>query len=185
VETPSTIEDDLEQVLREGEHGFFMRVLIEQLGPRMQAQILRHSRGFLQQADLDDIYSKSLVEIYKAISKPGFDSTRPLRLVNTIIECRTIDACRKRTRQKFNTNSDEFLGLLAERQSQKGVISAWFALSQNEQFRLMMVGNLSSNPFSKQLANDIRYHRTYESEPIARCDHSRCRSGTFQSTCAC
>ncbi len=139
METPSTIEDDLEQVLREGEHGFFMRVLIEQLGPRMQAQILRHSRGFLQQADLDEIYSKSLVEIYKAISKPGFDGTRPLRLVNTIIERRTIDACRKATRQKFSTNSDELLGLLAARQSQKGVISAWLALSQDDQDRLMMV----------------------------------------------
>lgn|GEM_PF-2800125 len=139
METPSTIEDDLETVLREGEHGFFMRVLVEQCGPMMQALILRHSRGFLQQAALEDIYSKALFEIYKAVLKPGFDCTRPLRLVNTIIERRTIDACRRATRQKFSTNSDELLGFLAERQSQTGVISSWLAFSQEEQDRLMMV----------------------------------------------
>lgn len=139
METPSTIEDDLEEVLREGEHRFFMRVLVEQYGPKMQALISHHSRGFLQQADREEIFSKCLVEIYRAILKPGFEINRPLRLVNTIIERRTIDACRKFTRMPFSTNSDELLNYLADRQSQNGLVNAWRALPQADQDRFMMV----------------------------------------------
>ena len=60
METPSTIEDDLEEVLREGEHRFVMRVLVEQYGPKMEALIRHHSRGFLQEADQEEIFPTAL-----------------------------------------------------------------------------------------------------------------------------
>lgn len=99
-------ENDLAELLPE-EPDEFLRFLHVEYGEQLIACIGKHSYDLLDIAELEDVYQKTLIQVWNKIRKPDFDCQAPLRIVFTIAKRRAIDARRRKTGRRRVVNETE------------------------------------------------------------------------------
>lgn len=137
MESQTTAEDDLEEVLKTGDYKFFIEVLVDGFGESLKRRIKFHSSGFLTIDERRDVFQKALIQIYKKIQEPTFDPIRPMAFVNRVVRFRTLDARRTKRRQKAKTNTDELLSAMATSSGMDGFVAVWRNMSPENQEAFM------------------------------------------------
>lgn len=104
-------EDDLEQAFKD-DPKFGLEVLDSYFREPLWRYMKSISRS-LSPHDLEDIYQSAIVELIRAVQKPSFDPTKPMRLVNKIVMERTVDFLRRRRVRKCQ-GLDDIVQFVAE-----------------------------------------------------------------------
>lgn len=113
METPnSVIEEDLDTAFREGPE-FGVQYLDSEHRGLIFRHIKRAGRGFLNPAELMDIYQETILGVIKKTSEPGFDPCRSLRMVFAIARNKAINALRARRKLRINEDYDAILNYVA------------------------------------------------------------------------
>jgi len=103
-------EEELEEAFRD-DPMFGLEVLHAEFRDRIARYIKKHGWD-LQPEEIKDLYQETLLEMVQEVRSPGFDPSRPLRLVQTIARRRTIDYLRRKG-HRANTNYDAILAYVA------------------------------------------------------------------------
>jgi DNA-directed RNA polymerase specialized sigma24 family protein len=109
---------------------------VEMLDLGFREQIIQHIKretwGELSPDELIEVYGKTLLAMWVAAGKEGFDPSCPLRLVNTIARNKGIDATRARRRSKLRTNKETFLDGVASCLKDTEASHKWLLLTPTE-----------------------------------------------------
>jgi len=110
-----TSEQELEEILDDGDIGFFFEILYEEYQAQIMRLINRASLYLLDESGLQDAFQQTLLELWQVLERGGFDNERPLRMVNRIARVRAKDALRKRLRlRKVGENEADLSDLLID-----------------------------------------------------------------------
>ncbi len=104
-------EAELEEAFREDPE-----VALELLDEEFRGRIARFIKSKvlgINAADLADLYQSTLLDFVRAVRRPGFDPSRPLRLVFHIAKSRAIDFLRRKRPYDFDADPEAILQLVA------------------------------------------------------------------------
>lgn len=104
-------EDDLEQAFKDDPQ-FGLEVLDSYFREPLWRYMKSISRS-LTPDDMEDIYQSTIVELIRAVRRPNFDPIRPMRLVNKVIQERTVDFLRRKRIRRCQ-NLDDIVAFVAE-----------------------------------------------------------------------
>lgn len=104
-------EDDLEQAFKDDPQ-FGLEVLDSYFREPLWRYMKSISRS-LTPDDLQDIYQSAIVELIRAVRRPNFDPIKPMRLVNKVIQEKTVDFLRRKRIRRCQ-NLDDVVSFVAE-----------------------------------------------------------------------
>ena len=90
-----TTEEELEELLRNGENVFFLECLYDDYSLQIIHIIAKWSYGRLDDNELRDVFQETIMKVWEKIEHGSFAPESPLRLVFTIAKRRAIDSARK------------------------------------------------------------------------------------------
>ena len=131
-----TSEEELEEILDDGDIGFFLEIMYEEYREQIVRLINRSSLGLLDASGLQDVFSITMVEVWKVLQREGADFHKPLRIVNRIANFRARDALRKRLRlRKIADNEAALSDLLIDDLKGTQLAYEWRLAGTEEQER--------------------------------------------------
>lgn len=107
------VEGELEYYLRE-DPDYALRHLYENYRLEITQHIKWVTWGMLRPEELKDAFQETMLALVQKVREPGFDPSRPLRMVKAIARNKALDILRERRRHRVNTNHDAILDALAE-----------------------------------------------------------------------
>ena len=114
--------DDLEQAFRDDP-----KLGLELLDASFREPIWRYIKAIcrsLSPEDTADVYQNALLELVRIVRQPGFDPTRPMRIVNKVVKERTVDFARRR-HKRLCYSLDQIVHLVAEDMRDTRIGSGW------------------------------------------------------------
>lgn len=90
-----TTEEELEELLRNGENAFFLECLYDDYSLQIIHIIAKWSYGRLDENELLDVFQETIIQVWEKLEQGSFAPESPLRLVFTIAKRRAIDSARK------------------------------------------------------------------------------------------
>lgn len=111
-----TSEQELREIINDGDIEFFFRVLYDEYQNQIVRLINRATFYRLDEPELLDVFQQTVVEIWQKLERGNFcNESSPLRLVNRIATCRAVDALRKKTGlERLACNATDIADLLID-----------------------------------------------------------------------
>ena len=153
-------EDDLELAFKDDPQ-FGLQILDAYFRERI-GQSIKSIRPSLTAEDVADVFQNVLVELIKIVRKPDFDPARPMRIVNKVVEEKTIDFWRRKTRRRHRS-LDSILPLIAQDLEDTKIGHAWNWMTDDEKlkFKQNLDTAIEGLP-PKQKAAAIAFVEVYE-----------------------
>jgi hypothetical protein len=129
---------------------------IELLDAYYQEKIIQYIKketwGRLRPDELMVAYQETMLAFIQVVREEGFDSSRPLRIVNCIARRKGFDQLRAR-RHWMNTNEDDLIGAVAAGLRNTEIGSNWIFLTPSErnEFSEIVLAEAAKLPVQQQI----------------------------------
>jgi DNA-directed RNA polymerase specialized sigma24 family protein len=151
-------------------------LLHEWYGLHIARYLKRVTWSLLGPEDMKDAYQETLRAVLERVRSPGFEPSRPLRLVYAIARRKGTDALRRRG-YRANTNEDSILHLVAADLKESDLGFAWkkrMGPAEAKEFREVLLKAVAALPARQRLVarvfidhfEEFRERNTYQ--PLAR-----------------
>ena len=144
-----TSEEELKEILDDGDIEFFFRVLYAEYREQIARVISRTAHFSLNVEDERNAFQQTMVSVWERLEAGGFDNDRPLRIVNQIAKRRTIDILRNRKfRRSIAENATNITDLVIDDLVGTQISLEWKLANEEEKQRFLqelpaIVGTLS------------------------------------------